>query len=115
MVVAVVVSNGTSIITIHVIYLVMNVYEKIFSIRQKFFNLSGAVNPDTQRIGGRFTEDYDGIEICDVLREVVFMEDSELYDTFTIDDRNELLFHIFKRVKLVFSNQISIFNLELLT
>ena len=37
----------------------------------------------------------DGLEISDMLRECIFMEESENYTLFTEEERNEFLFKIF--------------------
>jgi hypothetical protein len=51
-------------------------------------------------IRGRIEEDYEDVPISDTVREVLFMEESELYDTFSKEDRKEFLLHIFKRLVL---------------
>merc|ERR1712193_188801 len=49
-------------------------------------------------IRGRPEEDYEGVPIYDQVRETLFQEESEMYDTFSTEDRKEFLLHIFKRL-----------------
>jgi len=53
---------------------------------------------DCGRIRGRLEEDYEGIPIYDVLREALFLPDSEKFAAFSSQDRKELLFRIFRNV-----------------
>jgi hypothetical protein len=54
----------------------------------------------TGHIRGRLEEDYEGVPMWDLVREAMVMEESELYDAFSTEDRKELLFHIFQRLVL---------------
>jgi len=59
----------------------------------------GAVSEKTGHIRGRLDEYLDnGIIVNSILREVLFMEESELFDVYTKDERMEFLFRIFKHV-----------------
>lgn len=49
-------------------------------------------------IRGRLEEDWEGVPLWDLVREALVMEESELYDTFSTEDRREFLFHIFMRL-----------------
>jgi len=53
---------------------------------------------DCGRIRGRLEEDYEGVPIYDILRESLYIEESEKYSAFSDSDRNEFLFKIFKHV-----------------
>eukprot|EP01017_Pseudomicrothorax_dubius_P033633 TRINITY_DN451_c0_g1_i4.p1 TRINITY_DN451_c0_g1~~TRINITY_DN451_c0_g1_i4.p1 ORF type:complete len:252 (+),score=51.97 TRINITY_DN451_c0_g1_i4:61-756(+) len=43
----------------------------------------------------RFDEFFDGITIQDLLRECILMEESEYYDVFSTEERQQFLFHVF--------------------
>lgn len=49
-------------------------------------------------IKGRIEEDFEGVPINNLIREVVLMEDSEMYDSFTEKERKEFLFRIFSHL-----------------
>jgi hypothetical protein len=49
-------------------------------------------------IRGRPEEEYEGVPIYDMVREALYHEESEIYDTFSSEDRKEFLLHIFKRL-----------------
>jgi len=49
-------------------------------------------------IKGRIEEDYEGVPILNLIREVILMEESELYDAFTERERKEFLFRIFSHL-----------------
>ena len=53
---------------------------------------------DCGRIRGRLEDDYDGVPIYDILRECLYVEESDKYDAFTQQDRKELLFRVFKHI-----------------
>jgi len=61
------------------------------------FEECGAIS-QTGHIRGRVEEDVEDVRISDLVRETIFMEESELYDAFSKEDRNELLFKIFSHV-----------------
>lgn len=69
-------------------------------VSMSFFNRfeeCGAIGP-AGHIRGRIEEDWEGIPIINLIREAILMEESELYDTFTAQERNEFLFRIFSHV-----------------
>lgn len=59
----------------------------------------GAIS-HTGHIRGRIEETFDDIPIVNLVREVFFLEESELYDAFSDRDRREFLFRIFQHVNL---------------
>jgi len=77
-------------------------YEKLTTeeTNMQFFDRlreAGAIS-DTGHIRGRLDEYIDDIPISDLVREALLLEESELYDTFTPADRQELLFRVFKHL-----------------
>merc|ERR1719240_2611835 len=70
------------------------------TVNMNFFNKFediGAVS-HTGHISGRIEEDFEGVPIHNLIRESILMEESELYDAFTKEDRKEFLFRIFSHV-----------------
>merc|ERR1719261_1424836 len=61
------------------------------------FEECGAIG-SSGHIRGRIEEDFEGVPILNLIREVILMEESELYDAFTQKDRKEFLFRIFSHV-----------------
>jgi len=61
------------------------------------FEECGAIGKEGH-IRGRIEEDYEGVPITDLIREVIMMEESELYDTFSEQERKEFLFRIFSHL-----------------
>jgi len=49
-------------------------------------------------IKGRIEEDFEGVPIVNLIREVILLEESELYDEFTEKERKEFLFRIFSHL-----------------
>jgi len=49
-------------------------------------------------IKGRIEEDFEGVPIINLIREVMLMEESEMYDAFTEKERKEFLFRIFQHL-----------------
>lgn len=49
-------------------------------------------------IRGRIEEDWEGVPILNIIREVLLMEDSDLYDTFSERERKQFLLKIFQHV-----------------
>merc|ERR1719421_1938985 len=75
---------------------------KIFTntVNMNFFNKFediGAIS-HTGHIRGRLEEDWEGVPILNLCREAIMMEESELYDAFSVKDRKEFLFRIFSHV-----------------
>lgn len=69
-------------------------------VSMSFFNKFedvGAVGP-SGHIRGRLEEDVDGVPIVNLVREAILMEESELYDAFSEQERKELLFRIFSHL-----------------
>jgi hypothetical protein len=69
-------------------------------VSMNFFNRfeeCGAIGP-SGHIRGRIEEDWEGIPIVNLIREVMLMEESELYDTFTEQERKEFLYRIFQHL-----------------
>jgi len=69
-------------------------------VSMSFFNKleeCGAIGP-SGHIQGRIEEDVEGVPIVNLIREAILMEESELYDTFTEQDRKEFLFRIFSHL-----------------
>jgi hypothetical protein len=61
------------------------------------FEECGAIGP-SGHIRGRIEEDWEGVPIINVIREVILMEESELYDAFSAQERKEFLFRIFSHL-----------------
>jgi len=69
-------------------------------VSMSFFNKlqeCGAIGP-SGHIRGRIEEDFEGVPILNLIREAMLMDDSELYDTFTEQERREFLFRIFQHI-----------------
>jgi len=49
-------------------------------------------------IKGRIEEDFEGVPISNLIREVILMEESEMYDAFSEKERKEFLFRIFSHL-----------------
>merc|ERR1712070_1181539 len=62
----------------------------------KFEDIGAISHPG--HISGRIEEDFEGVAINNLIRESILMEESELYDAFSRDDRKEFLFRIFSHV-----------------
>merc|ERR1719375_161830 len=70
------------------------------TVNMSFFNKFediGAIS-HTGHISGRIEEDFEGVPIHNLIREAILMEESELYDAFSVKDRKEFLFRIFSHV-----------------
>merc|ERR1719463_945290 len=70
------------------------------TVNMNFFNKFediGAIS-HTGHISGRIEEDFEGVPIHNLIREAILMEESELYDAFSREDRKEFLFRIFSHV-----------------
>lgn len=70
------------------------------TVNMNFFNKFediGAIS-HTGHIAGRIEEDFEGVPIHNLMREAILMEESELYDAFSKEDRKEFLFRIFSHV-----------------
>merc|ERR1719389_217579 len=61
------------------------------------FEECGAIG-SSGHIRGRIEEDFEGVPILNLIREVILMEESELYDAFSEKDRKEFLFKIFSHL-----------------
>jgi len=61
------------------------------------FEECGAIGP-SGHIKGRIEEDFEGVPILNLVREVILMDESELYDAFTEKERKEFLFRIFSHL-----------------
>lgn len=61
------------------------------------FEECGAIG-HSGHIKGRIEEDYEGVPILNLIREVILMEESELYDAFSERERKEFLFKIFSHI-----------------
>merc|ERR1719330_372654 len=61
------------------------------------FEDCGGIGP-SGHIRGRIEEDFEGVPINNIIREVILCEDSDLYDTFSQQDRKEFLFRIFSHL-----------------
>merc|ERR1719389_372908 len=61
------------------------------------FEECGAIG-HSGHIRGLIEEDWEGVPILNMIREVIMMEDSELYDAFSEKDRKEFLFRIFSHL-----------------
>jgi hypothetical protein len=70
------------------------------TVNMNFFNKFeeiGAIS-HTGHISGRIEEDWEGVPINNLIREAILMEESEIYDAFSKEDRKEFLFRIFMHV-----------------
>lgn len=70
------------------------------TVKMDFFNKfeeCGAIS-HTGHIRGRVEEDWEGVPILNMVREAIMMEESEIYDAFSVKDRKEFLFRIFSHV-----------------
>eukprot|EP00441_Pelagodinium_beii_P042486 CAMPEP_0197649370 /NCGR_PEP_ID=MMETSP1338-20131121/28311_1 /TAXON_ID=43686 ORGANISM="Pelagodinium beii, Strain RCC1491" /NCGR_SAMPLE_ID=MMETSP1338 /ASSEMBLY_ACC=CAM_ASM_000754 /LENGTH=256 /DNA_ID=CAMNT_0043223533 /DNA_START=49 /DNA_END=816 /DNA_ORIENTATION=+ len=77
-------------------------FEKLSTkvVSMSFFNKleeCGAVAP-SGHIRGRLEEEWEGVPIVNLIREAMIMDESELYDTFSEQDRRELLFRIMQHL-----------------
>lgn len=66
-------------------------------VSMSFFNKfedCGAVGK-SGHIRGRLEEDLEGVPINNLIREAILLEESELYDSFSKEERKEFLFRIF--------------------
>jgi len=63
----------------------------------KKFEEAGAIGV-SGHIRGRIEEDWEGVPINNLIREVILCEDSDLYDAFTEPERKEFLFRIFSHL-----------------
>lgn len=61
------------------------------------FEECGAIGK-SGHIRGRLEEDFEGVPIVNLIREIVLMDESELYDAFSEQERKEFLFRIFSHV-----------------
>jgi len=61
------------------------------------FEECGAIGK-SGHIRGRLEEDFEGVPIVNLIREVILMEESELYDAFSEQERKEFLFWIFSHL-----------------
>jgi len=61
------------------------------------FEEAGAIGK-SGHIKGRIEEDFEGVAINNLIREVILCEESELYDAFTEKERKEFLFRIFSHL-----------------
>merc|ERR1719198_2859351 len=61
------------------------------------FEECGAIG-HSGHIRGRIEEDFEGVPIVNLIREVILLEESELYDAFTEKERKEFLFRIFSHI-----------------
>merc|ERR1719198_1990388 len=61
------------------------------------FEECGAIG-SSGHIRGRIEEDFEGVPILNLIREVILMDESELYDAFSEQDRKEFLFRIFSHL-----------------
>merc|ERR1719198_2615812 len=61
------------------------------------FEECGAIG-HSGHIKGRIEEDYEGVPILNLIREVILMEESELYEAFSERERKEFLFKIFSHI-----------------
>jgi len=83
----------------------MEVYTEELSTKattMNFFNKfeeNGAISK-TGHIRGRLEEMHEDIPINSLIRETIFLEESELYDAFSEKDRRELLFRIFQHLNV---------------
>lgn len=61
------------------------------------FEECGAIG-HSGHIKGRIEEDFEGVPILNLIREVILMEESEMYDAFSERDRIQFLFKIFSHL-----------------
>jgi len=61
------------------------------------FEECGAIG-HSGHIKGRIEEDFEGVPILNLIREVILMEESELYEAFSERERKEFLFRIFSHI-----------------
>lgn len=61
------------------------------------FEDAGAIS-QSGHIRGRIEEDWEGVPLCNLIREIVLCEESDLYDTFSEQERKEFLFRIFSHL-----------------
>merc|ERR1712039_544031 len=61
------------------------------------FEECGAIGK-SGHIRGRLEEDFEGVPIVNLIREIILMDESELYDAFSEQDRKEFLFKIFSHI-----------------
>eukprot|EP00439_Symbiodinium_sp_Y106_P075280 s331_g14.t2 len=69
-------------------------------VSMSFFNKleeAGCIG-SSGHIRGRLEEDWEDVPIVNLIREAILMEESELYDTFSEQDRREFLFRIFQHL-----------------
>mmetsp|Transcript_36780 Transcript_36780/g.68449 ORF Transcript_36780/g.68449 Transcript_36780/m.68449 type:complete len:263 (-) Transcript_36780:46-834(-) len=69
-------------------------------VSMSFFNKleeAGCIS-SSGHIRGRLEEDWEGVPIVNLIREAMLMDESELYDTFSENDRREFLFRIFQHL-----------------
>lgn len=70
-------------------------------VSMSFFNKleeCGAVG-QSGHIRGRLEEEWEGVPIVNLIREAILVEESELYDTFSEQERKEFLFRIFSHLQ----------------
>mmetsp|Transcript_52576 Transcript_52576/g.94644 ORF Transcript_52576/g.94644 Transcript_52576/m.94644 type:complete len:266 (-) Transcript_52576:98-895(-) len=70
-------------------------------VSMSFFNKledCGAVGK-SGHIRGRIEEEFEEVPIVNLIREAILVDDSELYDTFSEQDRKEFLFRIFSHLQ----------------
>lgn len=69
-------------------------------VNMSFFNKFEEINAigKNGHIKGRIEEDYEGVPIVNLMREAILMEDSELYEAFSEQERKEFLFRIFQHL-----------------
>ncbi|CAK9007999.1 unnamed protein product, partial [Durusdinium trenchii] len=69
-------------------------------VSMSFFNKledAGCIS-SSGHIRGRLEEDWEDVPIVNMIREAMLMEESELYETFSPEDRREFLFRIFQHL-----------------
>ncbi|CAJ1452766.1 unnamed protein product, partial [Effrenium voratum] len=69
-------------------------------VSMSFFNKleeAGCIS-SSGHIRGRLEEDWEDVPIVNLIREAILMEESELYDTFSPEDRREFLLRIFQHL-----------------
>lgn len=69
-------------------------------VSMSFFNKledCGAVGK-SGHIRGRLEEEWEGVPIVNLIREAILVDESEIYDTFSEQDRKEFLFRIFSHL-----------------
>eukprot|EP00357_Protocruzia_adherens_P023585 CAMPEP_0114981610 /NCGR_PEP_ID=MMETSP0216-20121206/5636_1 /TAXON_ID=223996 /ORGANISM="Protocruzia adherens, Strain Boccale" /LENGTH=196 /DNA_ID=CAMNT_0002343293 /DNA_START=51 /DNA_END=641 /DNA_ORIENTATION=+ len=55
---------------------------------------------DQNYIKKTYEEYHEGIQIADLLKQALLIEESENYDLYTEDEKKEFLFHVFKRLAI---------------